>query len=112
MTNDITKIGYTCNMKKCKSTSLETGRFISELSSKAISQPLPTVQDKDIERLGHYLDVLEQSCGITKDSVSMVNKYYYEIKNIYPSVRGSRLTPPLSDLFHSINSANSNCKCH
>ncbi len=107
MTND-TK----CDMKKCKSASLEIGRFISELSSKAMSQPVPIVQDKDIERLNHYLDVLEQSCGITDDNMKMINKYYYEIKNIYPSVRGSRLTPPLSDLLDRIDSANSDCKCH
>lgn len=99
-------------MKKCKNTSLEIGRFIPELSSKAMSQPIPTVQDKDIEKLNHYLDILEQSCGITKDSMDMINKYYYEIKNIYPSVRGSRLTPPLSDLLDRIESANSDCKCH
>lgn len=107
MTND-TK----CDMKKCKSISLEIGRFIPELSSKAMSQPLPTVQDKDIERLGNYLDVLEQSCGITKDSMNIINRYYYEIENIYPSVRGSRLTPPLSDLLDIIDSADSDCKCH
>lgn len=107
MTDDIK-----CDMKKCKSASLEIGRFISELSSKAMSQPLPTVYDKDIERLGHYLDVLEQSCGITDDYIKRIDKYYYEIKNIYPTVRGSRLTPPLSDLMDSIDSANSNCKCH
>lgn len=41
-----------------------------------------------------------------------INKYYYEIKNIYYSARGSRLTPPLSDLLDRINSANSDCKCH
>lgn len=67
-------------------------RFISELSSKAMSQPIPMVQDKDIERLNHYLDTIKQSCGVTDDDMKMINKYYYEIKNIYPSVRGSRLT--------------------
>lgn len=110
--NNIAEIGYKCNMKKCKDTSLEIGRFISELSSKAMSQPTPTIQDKDIERLNHYLDILDQSCGITKDSMDIINKYYHEIRNIYPSVRGSRLTPPLSDLMDRIDSANSDCKCH
>jgi len=110
--NDITEIGYKCNMKKCKSTSLEIGRFISELSSKAMSQPIPTIYDKDVDRLGHLLDVLDQSCGIADDHMKNINKYYNEIKNIYPSVRGSRLTPPLSDLLDRIDIANSNCKCH
>ena len=104
MTNDIK-----CDIKLCKNISLEIGRFISELSSKAISQPIPTIQDKDIERFGRYLVVLEQSCGITEDYMKKINKYYYEIKNIYPSVRGSRLTPPLSDLVDTIDSANTGC---
>ena len=112
MTNDITEIGYECNIKKCKSTSIEIGRFISELSSKAISQPTSTINDKDIERLGHLLDIMDQSCGITDDHMNNINKYYYEIRNIYPTVRGSRLTPPLSDLLDTINYANSNCECH
>jgi hypothetical protein len=112
MTNNITEIGYKCNMKKCKSTSLEIGRFISELSSKAMSQPTPTIQDKDIDRLGHILDVMDQSCGINDADTKMINKYFNEIRNIYSSARGSRLTPPLSDLLDRIDSANSDCKCH
>ena len=55
---------------------------------------------------------MEKSCGITDDNMKMINKYYYEIKNIYSSVRGSRLTPPLSDLLDRIDSANSDCKYH
>lgn len=107
MTND-TK----CHMKTCKSISLETGRFISELSSKAISQPSPTIQDKDIERLGFYLDVMKQSCGITDYYNKRIDIYYQEIKNIYPTARGTRLTSPLSDLIEIIHSANSDCNCH
>ena len=45
-------------------------------------------------------------------NMKMINKYYHEIKNIYSTVRGSRLTPPLSDLLDRIDSANSDCKCH
>lgn len=98
-----------CDIKKCRNISLETGRFISELSSKAMSQPVPTVQDKDIERLGHYLDTMEQGCGITDDHIKRISRYYDEIKNIYPSVRRSRLASPLADLLDTIYSANSDC---
>ncbi len=110
MTNDIIEIGYTCNMKLCKSTSLEIGRFISELSLKTMSQPTPTIQDKDIDRLGSYLDILDQSCGISDVDTKILNKHFNEIRNIYPTARGSRLTPPLFDLLDRIDSANSDCK--
>ncbi len=105
MINDIK-----CDMKKCKNVSLETGRFISELSSKAISQPAHTIQEKDIERLGNYLDCIEHNCGITDDSIKSIKKYYQEAKSIYPTVKGSRFLPPLSDLMNSIDSANSDCR--
>ncbi len=111
MTNDITTLGYKCNMKKCKSTSIEVGRYISELSSKAMSQPTPTISDKDIEKLGNYLDVLGQSCGIADNHMKTINKHYREIGNIYPTARGSRLLSPISDLMNTMDYADSICKC-
>ena len=101
-----------CDMTRCKSTTLEIGRFISELSLKAISQPNPSISSvADIDRLDTLLANIRNVCSIKDDDMSRINRNFIELKNISPTARGSRLVQPLSELMNEINYARSDCNC-
>ncbi len=101
-----------CDMTKCKNTTLEIGRFISELSLKAIAQPNPSIESEtDIDRLDSLIANFRNICSIKDEDMNRVNRIFIELKNISPTARGSRLIQPLSDLMGEINSAKSECSC-
>lgn len=101
-----------CDMTKCKNTTLETGRFISELSLKAIAQPSPSIDSEtDIDRLDSIIANFRNICAIKDEDMSRINRIFVELKNISPTARGSRLVQPLSDLMSEINSSRSECSC-
>ena len=101
-----------CDMTKCKNTTLEIGRFISELSLKAIAQPIPSIDpESDIDRLDNLMANFRNICSIKNDDMNRVNRIFVELKNISPTARGTRLVQPLSDLMSEINSARSECSC-
>lgn len=99
-------------MTKCKNTTLETGRFISELSLKAIARPSPSIDSEtDIDRLDSIIANFRNICAIKDEDMSRINRTFVELKNISPTARGSRLIQPLSDIMSEINSARSECTC-
>lgn len=101
-----------CDMTKCKSIALETGRFISELSLKIISQPSPSISsDTDIDRLDNLIAGFRNSCLIKDEDMDRINRNFLELKNISPTARGTRLIQPLVDLISEINFARSECSC-
>jgi hypothetical protein len=78
-------------MKNCKSTSLETGRFIYELSGKAISNPNPSINENDIDRLDNLLALIRNNCSIIEEDMSRINRNFIELRNISSTARGPRL---------------------
>ncbi len=100
-----------CDMKKCKSVSLEIGRFISELSVKAISRPNPSIGEIDIDHLDNLLASIRNNCSMIEEDMNRINRNFVELKNISATVRGSRLVQPLSDLMNEIDLAKSDCNC-
>lgn len=101
-----------CDMTKCKNTTLDIGRFISELSLKAIAQPSPSIDsERDIDRLDSIIANFRNICSIKDEDMNRINRTFIELKNISPTARGSRLVQPLSDLMSEINSARSECSC-
>lgn len=101
-----------CDMTKCKNTTLEIGRFISELSLKVIAQPSPSIDSEtDIDRLGSIIANFRNVCSIKDEDMGRVSRIFVELKNISPTARGTRLVQPLSDLMGEINYARSECIC-
>lgn len=106
MTND-----RACNMDRCKNSSFALGRHISELILKTIDVPASSITDKDISKFNDLLSNFQESCLIEGEDKTVLNLWTAELKNIYPTAKGRRITQPLADLMTGIHSSRSKCRC-